>query len=179
MIRLPDLETPTRLEDETDTPLGIFAPRYVRPVPLQPSDEIDRRIAAPAGRVGPAMPLNRNYVFDDTRRFPGQIALIDPVDRFEPTARYRHREAGVPLLGNNVGRRRSEDERMGLRTRVAKALLPRDAETQRPGRRARAVGCRRQPVKCRIEVEHLVDPEIYVLPGGEVVCESRVEIEPW
>ena len=78
------------------------------------------------------MPINWDHVFDDTRRFPGQIALIDSVDRFEPSARYRHREAGVPLLGNNVGRRWSENEPMGLRARVPETLLRRDAEAERP-----------------------------------------------
>ena len=34
------------------------------------------------------------------------------------------------------------------------------------------------PVKGAVEIEHLVDAQVEVLPGGEIVCESEIEIQP-
>ena len=51
---IPLAEASPCLEKETDSPLGILAPGYVRLIPLQPGDEIDRRNAPRSRRVRPA-----------------------------------------------------------------------------------------------------------------------------
>jgi hypothetical protein len=74
--------------------------------------------------------------------------------------------------------RTGQNKRIGLRGWVAEAPLPADAEAERPHRLARAVGCGRNPVKGTVEIEHFVDTEVQVLPGGEVVRKSGIEIQP-
>src|SRR5262249_26357357 len=74
--------------------------------------------------------------------------------------------------------RRSENQRMGFRGRVAEALLRADVETERPHVRARTARAGRKPVKRTVESEHLVETDIDVVPSREVVCEGGNEIQP-
>jgi hypothetical protein len=45
-------------------------------------------------------------------------------------ARYWHRQAGVPFLGNDVSRGRAENQRIGLSGWIAKAPLSPDGDAE-------------------------------------------------